>query len=263
MLTEEQVARFLADGFVHGGTILDDGEVEVLRDEMERVINQRDRDDVPQPVRIVNLHEDDQQPVWQIVNIWQASEPFSRLTRNPQIAEEIAQLTGADELRIFCDQVQYKPAEHGGVNHWHQDAPLWPILRPMTQVSAWVALDDVDESNGCMSMVPGSHKWGDQIQFLLSQEGVDLPKEFEGRTVARLLRPVRKGEVHYHHALTWHCSHENTSPRPRRAIAIHVLPDETRYVASADHPMKPYIGVEDGGKIEGEAFPLIYRRSGS
>lgn len=39
---------------------------------------------------------------------------------------------------------------------WHQDAPYWPIVAPMTEVTAWVALDDADEDNGCMSMVPGS-----------------------------------------------------------------------------------------------------------
>jgi len=37
-----------------------------------------------------------------------------------------------------------------------------------------------------------------------------------------VLRPVAKGEVHYHHSLTWHGSHQNTSMRPRRAVAIHL-----------------------------------------
>ena len=66
-----------------------------------------------------------------------------------KIVEEMAQLTGAAELRIWHDQIQYKPAEIGGTTGWHQDAPLWPIIRPMTEVSAWVAMDDVDVENGC------------------------------------------------------------------------------------------------------------------
>lgn len=260
MLSAEQRTRFQTDGFVKGGRILDDAEVDELRAEMERVIVERDRADVPQPVRIANLSGDEEHPVWQIVNIWRASKPFFKLIHHPVIAEDLAALTGANELRVWHDQIQYKPAEQGGVNHWHQDAPLWPIIQPMTQVTAWVALDDVDESNGCMSMVPGSHRWGDRIGFLNSLEGFTLPDEYDGHRVETVTRPVARGEVHYHHSLTWHGSHRNTSMRPRRAIAIHVMGDDTRYDSSGEHPMKPFVTVRDGEKLEGDAFPLIHRR---
>lgn len=262
MLTEEQIARFRGDGFVKGGRVLSDGEVDVLRAELARVIEQRDRADVAQPVRLVNLSGDDEHPVWQIVNIWQASKPFADLIHNDRIVEELVQLTGARELRLWHDQIQYKPAEQGGVNHWHQDAPLWPVLRPMTQVTAWVALDDVDVSNGCMSMVPGSQRWGDQMAFLRGiGNSFQLPEEYDGHRVAAVSRPVGKGEVHYHHALTWHGSHENTSARPRRAIAIHTMTEQTRFVAAGEHPMKPFISVADGAKLAGNAFPLLYEHA--
>jgi ectoine hydroxylase-related dioxygenase (phytanoyl-CoA dioxygenase family) len=260
MLTDEQVARFHADGFLKSGRMLDDDQVEELRAELQRVIDERDKTGIPQPVRLANLATEDR-PVWQIVNIWQASEPFAALIRHPGITEEIAQLTGAEQLRIWHDQIQYKPAEQGGVNGWHQDAPLWPIIEPMTQVTAWVALDDVDESNGCMSMVPGSHKWGDQIEFLRRADGFTLPEEFDGREVRVVRRPVAKGEVHYHHSLTWHGSHDNTSNRPRRAIALHMMGDDTRYVSSGEHPMKPFVTVADGAQLAGDTFPLVYAKS--
>jgi len=260
MLTEEQIAAFRADGFIKGGRVLDDAEVDELRAEMERVIDHRDKDGVAQPVLLSNLGSE-QRPVWQIVNIWQASEPFARLIRNPRITEEIAQLTGAAELRIWHDQIQYKPAEQGGTNTWHQDAPLWPVLRPNTQVTAWVALDDVDETNGCMSMVPGSHTWGDQMDFLHSIDAAfELPPTYQGNEIDIKTRPVAKGEVHYHHSLTWHGSHNNTSSRPRRAIAIHLMGDDTQFAASGNHVMKQFITVPDGAKLEGDAFPVVYRR---
>jgi ectoine hydroxylase-related dioxygenase (phytanoyl-CoA dioxygenase family) len=199
--------------------------------------------------------------VWQIVNIWMASSPFRRLLDHPKILADIAQLTEARELRVWHDQIQYKPAAQGGVNSWHQDAPAWPVLRPMTQVTAWVALDDVDESNGCMSMVPGSHGWGDSSEFLHHLPSFDaMPTSFEGHQVRVLTRPVRKGEVHYHHALTWHGSHENRSGRPRRAIAVHYMPDGTRFIAAGEHPIKRLIEVADGDAIEGTWFPVCYRR---
>ncbi|MGI8867923.1 MAG: phytanoyl-CoA dioxygenase family protein [Mycobacteriales bacterium] len=258
MLTDEQVAQFNRDGFIKGTRVLDDGQVDELRAEMERVITERDRTDVPQPVQVDNLGTEDR-PVWQIVNIWQASKPFAELIHHAQITEEIAQLTGADELRIWHDQIQYKPAQQGGTNHWHQDAPLWPVLQPDTQVTAWVALDDADVSNGCMSMVTGSHSWGDQMAYLHTLEsGFLLPDEFDGHPVSVQSRPVAKGEVHFHHSLTWHGSHNNTSGRPRRAIALHYMGDDTAYKSSGRHVMQQFIHVADGEKVTGDTFPAVW-----
>jgi ectoine hydroxylase-related dioxygenase (phytanoyl-CoA dioxygenase family) len=261
MLTEAQVAQYHADGFVKGSKIQTDAQLDALRDEMARVIRDQDRKDLPQPVLCRNLAGNPDAPVWQIVNIWQASAPFRELIFHPTVTEEAAQLTGARELRIWHDQIQYKPAGTGGVNMWHQDSPYWPVLEPKTsQITAWVALDDVDATNGCMSMVPGSHHWGNQIEFLHTLKSFeDMPPVFSGQRVETRLCPVRAGEVHFHHPLTWHGSHANTSNRPRRAIALHYITPETRYVASGNHPMKPFIEVSDGATLQGEHFPIVWR----
>lgn len=259
MLTTAQVEQFHANGFLNGGRLLTDGEVETLRAEVMRVIDERERTDIPQPVHVRNMSRDDSRAVWQIVNIWQASGPFHQLISRDDITTAIAQLTGAGELRIWHDQIQYKPPQTGGTTHWHQDAPLWPIIRPMTEVTAWVALDDADEANGCMSMVRGSHKWGDNIEYLKQLEAINtMPTEHEGRPLRVASCPVRKGEVHFHHSLTWHGSHNNTSDRPRRAIALHYMTGETRYVASGEHVMKQYVEVADGEQLRGSYFPQVY-----
>ncbi len=263
MLRPDQIAQFHENGFLNGGRLLTDEKVDVLRDELVRVIEDKDRTDVKQPVLLHNFTGDESAPVWQIVNIWEASEPFGELIRSAKVAEGIAELTGSESLRIWHDQIQYKPAEVGGVNMWHQDAPLWPIIRPMTEVSAWVALDDVDEGNGCMSMVPGSHKWGDEMDYLRTLEDFNsLPSEFKGNEIKTVPCLVKKGEVHFHHALTWHGSPANLSNRKRRAIAIHYMTDETYYVASGEHVMKPFVGVADGERLEGEHFPSVWSKAG-
>jgi ectoine hydroxylase-related dioxygenase (phytanoyl-CoA dioxygenase family) len=261
MLTEAQVQQFKREGYLKGGRVLDDHAVGVLQEEITRVIRDVDKGG-RQPVRLANLTGDDTHPVWQIVNIWEASDPFQALIHNQQIGEEMAQLTGGQRLRIWHDQIQFKPAELGGVNMWHQDAPLWPILAPMTEVTAWVALDDVDEENGCMRMVPGSHLWGNAIDFLHSlPDFAAMPATWQGHSVEVRSRPVRKGEVHYHHALVWHGSPANPSGRHRRAIALHYMTEETRYVASGEHIMKRFVEVADGEMMQGEHFPLVWERA--
>ena len=74
------------------------------------------------------------------------------------------------------------------------------------------------------------------------------------------LCPVRKGEVHFHHSLTWHGSHANTSGRPRRALAIHYMTEETRYNAAGTHLMQKFATVADGQMLEGDHFPLVWSK---
>ena len=171
-----------------------------------------------------------------------------------------AQLTGAKQLRVWHDQIQYKPKEQGGRLHWHQDSPLWPTLQPKNeQITAWVALDDADADNGCMFMVPGSNRWGNkQAQIETLPDGKDLPEDFEGHNVHLIMCPVKLGHVHFHSSLTWHGSGTNHSSRPRRAIAIHLMTEKTSYDASGIHVMKPFISVVDGAPLTGDAFPLVW-----
>ncbi len=261
MLTQAQIDQYDRDGFLRSGKVLlDQAQLETLRSEMKRVIADRDDATKPQPVGISTWGEAEGRPVWQIVNIYDASPAFRALATHPTIAEEVAQLSRATELRIWHDQIQWKPAGKGGVNMWHQDSPYWPVLKPMDLVTAWVALDDADEDNGCMSMVPGSHQWGDTIDFLHTLKSFDgMPREYAGHPIEVRRCPVRAGEVHFHGSLTWHGSHSNTSGRERRALAIHFLQAHTRFIAEHNHPMKPFITSQDGELIRGERFPVVWR----
>lgn len=259
-LTEQQIDSYQRNGFVNGGPVLDDKTVEVLREETLRVIADRDNPAVKQPVLLRNLNNDESRPIWQIVNIYEASPAFAELICNPVISQMAAQLSGAAELRVWHDQIQYKPQATGGRLHWHQDSPAWPTLQPKTeQVTAWVALDDADLDNGCMYMVPGSQNWGNHDEFLRTVPlGAPLPMEYQGQPVYVVMCPVKKGHVHFHHSLTWHGSGENVSNRPRRAIAVHFMSDKTVYDASGNHPMKPFITVADGQPVVGDSFPRVW-----
>jgi ectoine hydroxylase-related dioxygenase (phytanoyl-CoA dioxygenase family) len=262
MLNEQQIRQFRQQGFVLGSRVLSDEQIARLQAETLRVIDERERDDRPQPVLCHNMGRPDA-PVWQIVNIWMASAPFAEMIRHPLITQEMAQLIpDAQTLRIWHDQIQYKPAGQGGVNMWHQDSPYWGILTPKhEQVTAWIALDDADETNGCMSMVPQSHDWGNAITFLhtlKSFDEMDRTESFDGHPVRVVRCPVKKGHVHYHHSLTWHGSPANKSERPRRALALHYMTQNTRNLADGAHVMKRFVHVGPGELVSGDAFPVVW-----
>lgn len=272
MLTNHQVEAFHRDGYVNGGPVLDRARVQELRDELDRVIAEAGAEgkargyEAEKPPFITNLAGDPTAPVWQIVDIWAASPAFERLVHEPAVVEMVRQLTGGETVRLWHDQIQYKPAGEGGRNGWHQDAPLWPPLSPCgtaddgspAQLSAWVALDDADEANGCMTMVRGSHTWGDRIAEVMNRPTLDLASP-DGSPLEFSLRPVPAGHVHFHHALTWHASHGNQSDRPRRAIALHYMTERTVHRRGAKHhPMERFIESPEGAPVAGAFFPVVY-----
>lgn len=261
MLTDEQTRAFRDEGFVLGSMVLSADAIEELQEEVLRVIEERDGEG-PRPVMVHKIDGDPDRPVWQVVNIWQASGAFKRLLSHPTITGDVAKLLDASELRVWHDQIQYKPMQTGGETPWHQDSPAWPPLGPKDQqVTAWIALDEATTENGCMSMVVGSHRWGDHNAYLETVHGFEgLPGEHAGQRIERRACPVPRGHIHYHHGLTWHASHENRSARPRRAIAIHYMSEKTCYNASGDHVMKPFVRVADGEALRGDSFPLVWSR---
>jgi ectoine hydroxylase-related dioxygenase (phytanoyl-CoA dioxygenase family) len=269
MLTEDRIREFDRNGYIKIGRVLDDAAIEALRADLDLVMAGKS----PTPPvlnRDMLAGRTETEPVAgkpasviQIVNIWQASEAFFRHARHPAITSVAARLCRTDTLRIWHDQVQYKPPQHGGPTSWHQDHPLWPILQPPDLISAWVALDDATVENGCMWMVPGSHLWGDQQAWLAAGPGFQpehrdpsrLPADARIRT-----EPVEvmKGECAFHHCLTWHGSPHNRSARPRRAIAVHYMPGHIRYEPTGGHVMESFVGVEKGEVLSGDAFPVVF-----
>jgi hypothetical protein len=276
-LTDDQISRFERDGFLNAGPVLSDQEVENLSAELDRILEigpDGFGPDDSRPVHFIELNNPEMSaaeastinPVWQIVNIWEASETFQQLVYHPTIVKAINQLTGFKDLQVWHDQIQYKPAENGGCAAWHQDAPFWPTIEPDTPVSAWIPFDDADIENGCMWMVPGSHKWGNQIEHVCSKNdhlkslpefkyvvGIDSSEVIEARPC-----PVRRGEIHFHHSLTWHGSPENSSPRPRRALAIHYMNSESHFTGE-QHVMDQFIDLPVGAAMRdaGPHFPTV------
>ena len=283
MITKQQLDQFARDGFLNAGSLVSLADVTELTAELDRILAigpDGFAPGDPRPVLFRDLSKGRKQPespygntvgkdrnVWQIVNIWEASPAFERLLFHPAIVKAISDMTGFKDLQVWHDQVQYKPAGHGAATGWHQDAPLWPSIEPMTPVSAWVPLDDAEIDNGCMWMVPGSHRWGNNMEHLAKHghlrslpEFSTIPPVDPAQKAAARACPVKRGEVHFHHSLTWHGSPENNSARPRRAVAIHYMTSEARYTGR-EHPMRQFITIPVGGQMlhAGAHFPIVCR----
>jgi len=265
MLTESQIQSFHKDGFLrYEELVLTQEELNELRAALDRVLAGKS-DSAPDANR--NIGGSATSVVTQIVNIWEAEPAFAAHLANDRIVPMIAQLMGSDTVRVWHDQIQIKPPRIGGPTIWHQDFPYWPVLSPPDLVSAWVALEDADVENGCMSMVRGSQRWGPYVGphgggTIGNTETHDpdyapalVP---EGETVEVVPCPVRAGSVVFHHCLTWHGAPPNRSERSRPAIAVHYMPGHVRYTPTGkEHLVEEHITVAPGEILRGDHFPTV------
>ncbi|MGH7143454.1 MAG: phytanoyl-CoA dioxygenase family protein, partial [Planctomycetota bacterium] len=137
---------------------------------------------------------------------------FRDFIHGPKMLDLVEDLIG-DTIFYHSSKLMFKPARHGGVKPWHQDYAYWASTKP-EQVTAWLALDDATPENGCMQLIPGSHKGGlvkhgkQELQLETSQIAQDKVK----------VAPMKAGSILVFHVLTMHYSGPNTSDKSRRAL---------------------------------------------
>jgi ectoine hydroxylase-related dioxygenase (phytanoyl-CoA dioxygenase family) len=173
-----------------------------------------------------------------------------------RLADTLTLLLGAQPYAVQS-MVYFKPAGSRG-QALHQDN-FYLRAEPGTCVAAWMALEPADDENGCMMMVPGSHRWP-----ILCTEKADTKISFTDVTVPlagheAIPVPMDAGDVLFFNGSMVHGSLPNSSAdRFRRALIGHYIEGEARQVAQYYHPALRMDGtqlrldVSEGGGACGE-----------
>ena len=155
---------------------------------------------------------------------------FLALARRPEILDLVESVIGPDIVfwtaALFC-----KPSGDGREVAWHQDGIYWP-LTPMATVTVWLALDDATVENGCMRVIPGSHRRGFLGHVESDRDGLVLNTAIDDseldRSTARSIE-LRAGQVSLHDAFLVHGSAPNTSSERRAGLTLRYMPSTTLY----------------------------------
>jgi ectoine hydroxylase-related dioxygenase (phytanoyl-CoA dioxygenase family) len=131
----------------------------------------------------------------------------------------------------------FKPAGARG-QALHQDN-FYLRAQPGTCVAAWMAIDPCDEANGCIQVVPGSHRWPllctTKADTNISFTDVTVPIP-EGTAVLPVI--MQPGDVLFFNGQIVHGSFPNTTTdRFRRALIGHYIQGEAQQVAQFYHPV--------------------------
>jgi len=155
------------------------------------------------------------------------------LAAKPALVGLVEQLIGRGVSVVFS-QVFFKPPRGGGPKPVHQDNFYFGPEDLEAIVTAWVALDDADLENGCMHFGEGTHKAPPVPHVAPEGEPFNLliPPEVAAK-VPMTPAPVPKGGVSFHHGNIFHQSADNNSDRWRRAVAMHYVRNDNRFVRPA------------------------------
>lgn len=162
---------------------------------------------------------------------------------SPRLNELLTGLLGREPYAVQT-MLYFKPAGARG-QAMHQDQ-YFLRARPGTCMAAWLALDDCDEANGCMQVVPGSHNWPllctTQADTKTSFTDVTVPLP-EGQEIRSIV--MRAGDVLFFEGTLVHGSSPNTTKdRFRRSLIGHYISGEAEQVSQFMKPILRMDGIE-------------------
>lgn len=228
-LAPDEIAAYREDGIVVPRHRLSEARVGRLREALDRVIA-----DNPaiRPERLISAHlESGTEGV-------KGSRVFLDLAFDSDILDLVGQLIGPDFALWGC-QIFCKQQGDGLEVPWHQDGHYWPI-RPLATCTAWIAIDASLRENGCLRVIPGSHR-SRTLFAHLKEDRQDLALDqvlVEGTFDEGAARDIElePGQMSLHDVFLIHGSRPNRSPRRRAGIALRYMPTSSHFDRTVFQP---------------------------
>ena len=223
-LNEAELARYKTDGYIIPEWRFSEEDVAIMRELVEEIIqvnpeHQQEQFVCPHLPRgatkpmISNRHRD-----------------FLKLSMADGLCTILGQIVGQDIL-LWGSQLFCKPARTGMEIPWHQDGAYWPI-RPLANVSAWIAIDEVKIENSCLRVIPGSHLNGlhphetDMREKIALDQTVKQDHLEDHKAVNIELEP---GQVVLFDVYLIHGSTANTSGKRRAGLVYRYMPSTSLF----------------------------------
>ncbi len=213
MLTATQIEQYHRDGYVTPDFRLDQSVIDDIRDAHDRLIAR-------------HPEYSDYCSALLAYDTW-----FLTVARIPEILDMVAQVIG-DDIALWNSSFFAKPARVGTKTPWHQDGEYWPI-EPLATCTVWIAIDASTVENGCLRVIPGSHKSKRLAKHTENNApGLALNLELNGDEFDEsqaeniILEP---GQLSLHDVYLYHGSEPNHSDNPRRGMTLRYMPTTSVY----------------------------------
>jgi len=239
-LPAQAIAQYRDDGWCLLGRIIDDATIAAIRSEEQRF-------------RGFEMEYDQDVPGAKTLFRSQVH-PFSAIVRevvtNGPHLSMIQDLLGPDLVFTYTQFVTKFPDGDSRRSDfpWHQDHGYGGVPTA-DQTTVWVALDDVDERNGCVYVMPGSHRQGLLPHTKVREDSWHMEVPVAGDGIPALLKA---GEAVAFTGLTLHRSLLNHTDRPRRGFFMQYATPQTRRLDGTPLWQQRYAQV-----VRGQLPPLV------
>ena len=204
-LNSKQIKNYKDNGFVAPIDVLSSEDAKKIKEEIEYI-------EKKWPDELVGLGRN---------NIHYISPIFDQICHNSKILDAVESIIGKDIL-VGGTTLFIKDPDKKGFVSWHQDAK-YIGFEPYNWVTAWLAITDANEENGCMRMWSGSHKekikdhkdtYDENNLLTRGQTVQNVPIE---KTIPNILKA---GQLSLHHPMIVHGSGANKSKQRRIGFVI-------------------------------------------
>jgi chlorinating enzyme len=211
-LSDDQVEFYRGQGYVYPLRAIDTGEAGAMRESLDAFERE-------EGYSVGSLHFKGHLCFrWS----WQ-------LTRRAEILDAVEDVIGPDIL-VFASKFWIKGGGDGSYVSWHQDSAYFG-LEPHDLVAAWVAITDSTPENGCMRVIPGSHRGEahSHVETFHEKNLLARGQAIEGIDESAAVDVVlRAGEFSLHHERILHGSLPNQSDGQRIGLTIFYIPTSVR-----------------------------------
>jgi ectoine hydroxylase-related dioxygenase (phytanoyl-CoA dioxygenase family) len=221
VLADQQHSAYLRDGYIKYGELLTPPALALLKRHYIKIYDDVRTAGLLHNVAVQSNGESGEEQAisenLQIHYMCHHDEVILAFLYSKRLLDIVQDLIGPD-IRLFFEQGFWKPPLHGAPTNWHQDNGYFKLINSSDGVGCWIALDDATKDNGCMWVIPGSHR--------------ETYTHYRDITTDHLLRTdvaeeqavtveLKAGECMFFEFGVLHQTKANTTDTHRRALALH------------------------------------------
>ncbi len=244
---DADIARFHELGFLVIRDALDSPAIETARRGLRELILRRDADNIMFEAivgeRFDDLPDDERlDSVRKLMPIAPFDARLKATAAHPGLLEVVERIMG-ETPTLAQDMALLKPPRIGREKPWHQDMAYFDFPAGTPIVGAWIALDEALPENGCMMLVPGSHRDGPMPHWTRRDWQIC---DSDARVAESVAVPLAPGGCLLFHCLLHHGTPQTRSNRRRWALQFHYRPASVAALPSSDERLRIFGGEGSG-----------------
>ncbi|MBZ0296475.1 MAG: phytanoyl-CoA dioxygenase family protein [Anaerolineae bacterium] len=167
--------------------------------------------------------ESRQDAVRKLMWFTQVEPRLKTMAEKPALLDVLQRLIG-EPPQLFQDMALMKPPHIGREKPWHQDFAYFNMPLNTSVVGVWIAMDEALVENGCMFLIPGTHKSGPVVHFQRRDWQIC---DTDVHVAESLAIPLKPGSCLLFDGLLHHGTPPSHSDKRRRAVQFHYRPAST------------------------------------